>query len=111
MFLITTFNPTTDNAFSDRILECIFEVFHYNLLVVIINHHERCLAEILVAYGNFTGYNVRQGVNERCRAREEVLRVLYRRLIMCVSLQRGASVEEYDGSVFMRFEISVSFNI
>ena len=78
MFLIAALNPAADNAFRDRILECVFEVFHDNLLVVIVNHHEGCLAEILVAYGNFASHDVRQSVNESRRAREEVLGVLYR---------------------------------
>lgn len=111
MLLVAAFNPAADNAFRDWVLECVFEVFHYNLLVVIVNHHERCLAEILVAYGDFTSHDVRQGVNERRRAREEVFWILYRRLIMRVSLQGGTSVEEDDGTVFTRLEVSVSFNI
>ena len=78
MFLIATLNPTADNAFRDLILESVFKVFHYDLLVVIVNYHERSLAKILVAYGDFASHDVWQGVNERRWAREEVLRVLYR---------------------------------
>ena len=111
MFFVAAVDPAADDTCRHRVLECIFEVFHDNLLVVIINHDERCLAEILVAYGDFSGHYVRQGVNKGCRAGEEASRVLNRRLIMRVGLQRRVSVEQDDGAVLTRLETSVSLNI
>ena len=73
MFLVATVNPAADDACSHWVLECDIEVFHDNLLIVIVNHDERCLAEILVAYGDFAGHDVWQGVDKRCRAGEEAV--------------------------------------
>ena len=86
MILIAAVNPAADNACRHWILECIFEVFHDDFLVVIVNDDERGLAEIFVTYGNFARYDVRQGVNKGRRAREEVVRVLNCRLICRVGL-------------------------
>ena len=87
MFLIAAVNPSANNACRHWILECVFEVFHDNFLIVIVNDDERCLAEILIPDGDFACHDVRQGVDECRRAREEVVRVLYRRLIGSVGLQ------------------------
>ena len=86
MFLIAAVNPAADNACRHWVLECIVDVFHNNFLVVIVNDDELGLAEILVAYGDFARYDVRQGVNKSCRAREEIVRVLNCRLICRVGL-------------------------
>ena len=86
MLLVAAVDPPADDAFCDWVLKRVFEVFHYDFFIKIIDNHKRCLSEILVPYGDFACHDVRQGVNERRRAREEVLGVLYRRLIMRISL-------------------------
>ena len=63
MFLIAAVNPAADNACCRWVLECVFEVFHDNFLVVIVNDDERCLSEILVPDGDFACHDVRQGVD------------------------------------------------
>ena len=111
MFLIAAVDPAADNACSYWVLECIFDVFHDNFLVVIIDDDERCLTEILVPDGDFACHDVWQGVDKCRRAREEVVRVLYRCLIGSVGLQRSASVEQDDCTVLARLKTSVSFSI
>ena len=86
MFLIAAVDPAADNACRHRVLDGVFEVFHDNFFVVIVNHDERCLAEILIPDGNFACHDVRQGVDKCRRTREEVVVVLYRRLIGSVGL-------------------------
>lgn len=111
MFLVAAIDPAADDARRNRILECVDEVFHDNLFVVIINHDKRCFAEILVSDGYFACHDVRQCVDEGRRARKEVFRVLNRRLIMRVRLQGCVSVKQNDRAILSRLEIPVSFNI
>lgn len=111
MFLVLTVDPAADNARRHWVLEGIFQIFFYYFFIKIVDYDKGCLAEILVSDGDFACHDVRQGVNERCRAREEVILFLYRRLIVRVGLQRRVSVEEDDGAVFARLETSVSFSI
>ena len=59
MFFIAAVDPSADDAFRDGVLKRVFEVFHYDFFIKIVNNHERCLSEILVPYGYFACHDVR----------------------------------------------------
>ena len=94
MFGIRAFQPTCDGGFRHRILEGLLHYLIHHLVILFLKHIEGSLPVILVPYRDLPGHDVRQGVHEHGRTREESI-FPDSLLILSVIRKRRTPVEEY----------------